>query len=63
MAALAGHNCLPKDLAQLRGDITDQIGKDIAAIFADAKFLRHLKSSSSDPETGLLVAGTIGTIT
>ena len=52
MAALAGRNCLPKDLAQLRGDVPVQIGKDIAAIFADAKFLRHLKSASSDPETG-----------
>ena len=52
MAALAGRNCLPKDLVQLRGDVPVQIGKDVAAIFADAKFLRHLKSASSDPETG-----------
>ena len=49
---LPGVYCLPVDLAELRGDITDHIGKDVTAIFADAKFLRHLKSTSSDPETG-----------
>ena len=52
MAALASRNCLPQDLAQLRGEVPVQVNKDIASIFADAKFLRHLKSASSDPETG-----------
>ena len=60
MAALAGRNCLPKDLAQLRGDVPVQIGKDVASIFADAKFLRHLKSASSDPETGYWWLGEVG---
>lgn len=52
MAALAQHHSLPQDLDQLRGENPAQISKEIQTIFTDAKFLRHLGSSSSEPETG-----------
>lgn len=52
LAALTSHNCLPADLAQLRGDLPAQLNKEIAAIFADSKFLRHLETPSADLESG-----------
>lgn len=52
MATIANHHCLPQDIDQLRGENPAQISKEIQTIFTDPKFLRHLGSSSSEPETG-----------
>ena len=52
MAALAEQQCLPHTIEQLRGDNPNQISKEIQTIFADAKFLQHLGSGSSDLESG-----------
>ena len=52
MTALASAHCLPADSDQLRGELPAQVIRDIQTIFAYGKFLRHLGSASSDPETG-----------
>jgi hypothetical protein len=52
MAALSSAHCLPSDNDQLRGELPAQVSREIQTIFSDAKFLRHLGSASSDPETG-----------
>lgn len=52
LAALACQGCLAVDAAQLRGELPSQLNKDIAGIFTDGKFLRHLGTPSADLETG-----------
>lgn len=52
MTTIANHRCLPQNISQLRGEYPAQISKEIQTIFTDAKFLCHLGSSSSEPETG-----------
>jgi len=52
LAALASHSCLPADLAQLRSDLPAQLNKEVATIFADSKFLRHLETPSAELESG-----------
>ncbi len=53
LAALMQHGCLPHDLKELRGDLPAEANREITSLFGDEKFLRHLGSSSSDPESGL----------